>query len=494
MPILLGIFPRRKEEEGTFSISVESARKFGHLIRETSQLTPTRELTTDYAIIGGGIAGLSAATQLNGKDFLLFEANNKLGGSSASGSWKDTYFSIGAHYELAYPTNYGTEVIELLKELDVIRFNSANQLYEFIDDKYVIADNSIEQCFWKGNQLNDVLDGADGLEDFKKILRSFEGKMPLPTRLIAKEYHYLNEISFTDFLSEKMTLGKDLERRISYQMLDDWGGKSDEISALAGIHYYMCRPYEKKEVQVFSPPNGNSYFIEKMVGQLDNLHSIHVNSLARSIRETPNGVEIEIITPEKEIVLVKAKKMIYAGQKHALKYLLKTDEALFSARYAPWMVMNFICRKGIEFSSWQNDVLTDDLEFLGFVNSTKQKTRSEKYDVFTAYYCFDEKDIARFAEFEENPRAIVQATIQLIEEETGTDLSAYIEHVNVHLMGHAMPIPIPNYLNFKDAPSYSENIAFAGVDTGRLPVFYEACDSGIQAARKLLNSEEITPL
>ena len=49
-----------------------------------------------------------------------------------------------------------------------------------------------------------------------------------------------------------------------------------------------------------------------------------------------------------------------------------------------------------------------------------------------------------------------------------------------------MPIPKPEYLSFKDVPSHSSNIIFAGVDTGRLPLFYEACDSGIQAGKKLL--------
>lgn len=492
LPLLLGIFPKRRKEVGAYTISVESNRKFGHLIRETSQCAPSREITTDYAIIGGGIAGLSAATQLNGKDFLLFEASEKLGGSSASGAWKDTYFSTGAHYDLAYPTNFGSEVIELLKALNIVQFNPHTELYEFVDEKYVIPANSLEQCFWKGDPLKDALEGAKGVEEFKAILHQFEGKMPLPTRLIAEEFHYLDRMSFTDFLSSKMKLEEDLERRISYQMLDDWGGKCNEISALAGIHYYMCRPYEEKDVQVFSPPNGNSYFIEKMVGSLENLNAIHVNTLARSIRETENGVEIEIITPEKEIVRVNAKHLIYAGQKHTLNYLLKTEKPLFTNSYAPWMVINFVCKKGIEFATWQNDVLTNELEFLGFVNSTKQKTRSEEHDVFTAYYCFSEKDIARLVAFEENPEAIIQATLQLIERETNRDLTPHLEHVNIHLMGHAMPIPKPNYLSFKDVPSYSKNIVFAGVDTGRLPLFYEACDSGIQAARKLLTIDEIT--
>jgi len=46
--------------------------------------------------------------------------------------------------------------------------------------------------------------------------------------------------------------------------------------------------------------------------------------------------------------------------------------------------------------------------------------------------------------------------------------------------------PKLNYLTFDNVPQFSERIIFAGVDTGRLPLFYEACDSGLQAANQLL--------
>jgi hypothetical protein len=59
-------------------------------------------------------------------------------------------------------------------------------------------------------------------------------------------------------------------------------------------------------------------------------------------------------------------------------------------------------------------------------------------------------------------------------------------------MGHAMPIPGVNYLNLKSVPDYDQKIVFAGVDTGRLPLFSEAFDSGLEAANKvLLNQEEM---
>ena len=487
IPILLGIFPKGRPRKGKYTIKVQSNRAFGHLLREMSTQQPTIERTTDCVIVGGGIAGVAAATQLKGTDFLLFEADDCLGGSSASHHWKDTVFATGAHYELAYPETYGKEVIELLTAMKLIEFNRATKLYEFTDQKYVINAKHLEQCFIDGETVEDVLEGGTGLTEFTQLLAAFRNVMPLPTRLISEEFHYLNELTFSDFLASKMTLTKDLKQRVDYQMLDDWGGKSDTVSALAGIHYYTCRPYEEQDVPLFSPPNGNGYFIENMVGFVDQPEAFETSSLVRAIREVADGVEVEVIKQNREIELIRAKHVIFAGQKHALKYLFQTEQPLFNASYAPWLVINFVCQKGIDFSKWQNDVLTDQLEFLGFVSSVPQHTRSERFDVFTAYFCLSELKREELVTIEENPSAIIERTIDIIRESTTVDITEKLEHVNVKLMGHAMPIPKPGYLSFKDVPSYSDKLTFAGVDTGRLPLFYEACDSGIQAGRRANN-------
>lgn len=487
IPILLGIFPRNKKEKKPYDISVRSNRTFGHLLREHSSTPPTKTSETDFIIVGGGIAGIAASTVLKDENFLLFEGDDRLGGSSAAADWKSTRFATGAHYELAYPNHFGKEVIDFLTGLKVIRYNTETNLHEFIDQQYVIKLADMEQCFKDNIRYEDVLSDAIGIDEFYELLEEFETAMHLPTRLISKKYHYLNTISFKAFLESKMKLTKDLEQRISYQMLDDWGGKCDEVSALAGIHYYTCRPYNTQDVQLFSPPNGNAYFIEKMVGQLPNPDSLHVNTLVRAIRETEKGVEAEILHKNGTVELVKARGLIYAGQKHALPYILSGTNDIFPNSYAPWLVVNIVCDKGINFSKWQNDVLTSDLQFLGFVNSQKQSTRSTEYDVFTAYYCFSENEREALIRIEEEPDDFVRATIELIEQETGTSLEEYVRHVNLNVLGHAMPIPKPNYLTFSDVPNFSDHIIFAGVDTGRLPLFYEACDSGLQAATQLLN-------
>lgn len=488
LPILLGLFPRGKEDEEGYTIQVSSNRSFGHKIREASQLSPSSFSKTDIVIVGGGIAGVAAAMRLDGQNFRLFEGGKTLGGSSASDHWKTTEFATGAHYELAYPDYYGKEVIEELLKMNIIFFNTETNLYEFTDKQYAIKPAKAEQCFKNGEVYEEVLDGVNEIEAFNEIMHGFVGEMPLPTRLITEQYHYLNKVSFVDFLAEQMNLTPELKQRIDYQMLDDWGAKSDVVSALAGVHYYTCRPYYEQEVQLFSPPNGNAYFIQKMIGQLSQVESIHTRTMVRSVKEGDEGVEVEVYHEDGTIEQITAKGVIYAGQKHALPYIFPEATPLFNNEYAPWVVLNLVCRKGVNFGKWQNDVLTDKLEFLGFVASNHQKSRSEEYDVFTAYYCFDQSDREYLVEIENNPEGFVAGTIDLIETETKTSFKHLVKHVNVKIMGHAMPIPKPNYLTLKEVPEWSSRVVFAGVDTGRLPLFLEAFDSGLQAADRIMNN------
>ena len=62
------------------------------------------------------------------------------------------------------------------------------------------------------------------------------------------------------------------------------------------------------------------------------------------------------------------------------------------------------------------------------------------------------------------------------------ETSIDVEGCCIKVMGHAMPIPAPGYL-LKDANNASNaEMIYAGVDNGRLPLLYEALDSGLQAA------------
>ena len=138
IPIALGLFPEWGEEERKYAIKVNSDSRFGHLLR-SDEVYPVKEiLQKEIVVVGGGIAGLAAAWRLKDQSVTLLEASDRLGGTSAAGTWKDTRFAIGAHYELAYPETFGNKLIQALQELKVIKKNFLTGLYDFVDDKYVM--------------------------------------------------------------------------------------------------------------------------------------------------------------------------------------------------------------------------------------------------------------------------------------------------------------------------------------------------------------------
>ena len=64
------------------------------------------------------------------------------------------------------------------------------------------------------------------------------------------------------------------------------------------------------------------------------------------------------------------------------------------------------------------------------------------------------------------------------------ELHSQIDEAHVFLHGHAMPIPAPSYLlnNRNKSLIAEQGFFFAGVDNGRLPLLFEAVDSGLEAA------------
>jgi hypothetical protein len=140
---------------------------------------------------------------------------------------------------------------------------------------------------------------------------------------------------------------------------------------------------------------------------------------------------------------------------------------------------------------WQNDILAktstvNKKTFMGFVDNATQARHNPDYRILTAYYCFipDQRQI--LADIETHAKSIVERTITQINNYFNQDISPLIERVFLKLMGHAMPIPKVNYL-FDDQNRYRSEpgLVYAGVDNSRLPLLFEAMDSGIQAVKLL---------
>lgn len=476
--------------EGAQAFDVEFLNDMavGHLAFESHQFPTGKKLKTNYLIVGGGAAGMSAAYQLKNEDFMLFELSHLLGGSSAGSSYKNVPLCHGAHYDLSYPSNYGSETLSMLEDLEIIRFDQFSDSWRFIDKRYLIPKNKESQTFAHGSFRKDVLTEGVTKVEFIELMKSFSGKMPMPTRIIDNNLHYLNDITFLSWLKQKISLTPDFIEGLDYHMKDDYGAGSDQVSALAGIHYFACRPYYTKPVELFSPPEGNSYFIRKIHNQLPK-ERILTAHLVKQIHEKDNGFEVDVVDAvNREVIKVTCDKIIYAGHKHSLKYIFPKDYHLFQKNhYAPWVVVNFIMKDSWENEAyWQNEIISNDKSLLGFVDSKAQSSTNENRRILTTYFCFKPEEREMMSLIEERKQIFINQILSHIEKYFNKSLESQIEKVVIKQMGHAMPIPLQGYL-FKDANDMrsNPNLVYAGVDNGRLPLLFEALDSGITACQTL---------
>ncbi len=97
----------------------------GHKLQGSHNLfsqTPAQTDYVDYAIVGGGVAGLSAARWLhkhNITSYCLLELEAQVGGNASSGKNEVSAYPWGAHY-LPLPNLEQEELLQFLQEIEVI--------------------------------------------------------------------------------------------------------------------------------------------------------------------------------------------------------------------------------------------------------------------------------------------------------------------------------------------------------------------------------------
>ena len=345
----------------SFEVEVLSDAAVGHILRESQQYSKGATKQTDYLVVGGGIAGLSAAYELRDQDFLLCELSERLGGSSSANTHQDQYFAQGAHYELSYPAYYGKDLLEVLFDLDIIDYNRELETWQFVDRQYLIPGAQESITFDNGQFRKDVLPEGASRDQLKALLLPFVGKMLMPTPEIDPAFHYLNTLTFADYLAEQGITDPVLLEAIDYSMRDDWGADSTVVSALAGVHYYTCRPYFEHNPELLSPPQGNAYFAQRFISRLPQQRLL-TEQLVRKIERKADGFEVTVVNVKaKEQWTIQTKKIIYAAHKHALKFIYPTAKDLFKHNeYSPWLTINVVLKTPPPTKKmyWQNEYVS----------------------------------------------------------------------------------------------------------------------------------------
>jgi protoporphyrinogen oxidase len=315
----------------------------GHKLRdaELPAFPVESERTVEFAIVGGGIAGLSAAHYLRDHDFLLLEQYADLGGQSRGGSFQGIDYSWGPS-AIGVPHGLMEELLEDLNLSPVILSSNRNRFY--FENQWVTG---VEGA---GNDL--VNEFRRFIEQSTPIWRAFKKTQPaIP--LIDEQLLRLDSISFSQCLkgfSPKFIGVIDSMCR-SYNCLS-----VDTISALAG---YAITEDLVLPNAVFG--GGNTAIAKSLVASIrDREHRCQTGAFVWSIDITDKSASIVYSDKDNVLHRVNCQHVIITSPPLVSARTLKnvdnaTKAKMLSFKYGSFLVANCLLRTPVfqgSFSSW----------------------------------------------------------------------------------------------------------------------------------------------
>jgi phytoene dehydrogenase-like protein len=514
---LLGCAPRAARPPLAGGI-VGGAHQRGHRLRDGFRPAAAREEETPVAILGGGIAGLSAAWALERagfRDFVILELEDAPGGTSRSGASPVSAYPWGAHY-VPVPPASNRPLVAILDEVGAIAGRDARG--EPVYAEQVLCREPQERIFYRGEWYEGLYPRVAAspselaqLERFEVEMRRFalrrdrRGRraFALPRALSSDdpELVALDAQSMADWMKAQGFDSPRLRWFVEYGCRDDFGATLRQTSAWAGIHYFASRLEAGRDepAEFLTWPEGNG----RLVAQLAKTAGtrLRLNALVADVDPRRDAVQILYYDDaRREAVTLRARRAIFALPRFLAARLVAPWRAapppwLGETAYGAWMVANLTLRErpaGRGFPlSWDN-VLYDS-DSLGYVVATHQSGRDHGPTVLTYYLPLLDDD-ARTA----RARLLATSFSDWCERILGDlgrahpGLRELVERVDVYLWGHAMVRPRPGFL-WSEALAASARplgrLHFAHTDLSGMALFEEAQYWGIRAAEAVMRDE-----
>jgi hypothetical protein len=338
------------------------------------------------------------------------------------------------------------------------------------------------------------------------LYRGFDGRrafvLPLSYSTTDSRVRQLDDISMETYVRSKGWDSPRLDWMINYACRDDYGGTMATVSAWAGIHYFACRYYDQRlrneyPSNTLTWPAGNGFLVQRLAQDLaDSQYRLQCAVLR--IDNDDGGVRVGYFDTLSETYRsILAQTVIHASKLHTAPFMVDglpgpQVAAIESCDYSPWLTASIHVSElptNAEVSIAWDNVLYNS-QSLGYVVADHQ-TRSDYRDksVLVYYLPFVEDiDLARQKLLEEEHPYWVSVIMQdlLV---AHPDLERVVSHIDVYRWGHAMIRPSPGVIwgceSFIRREPFG-NVYFASCDTTGLPLFEEACFSGIRAAEQVL--------
>lgn len=534
MPFVLssgcGLKTPRLPTEGGF---VGTSHEAGHRLRDGLRPAPADDAwkTADVVIVGGGVAGLSAARQLKqaGVDFVLLELEPEVGGTAVSGESPVVAYPWAAHY-LPVPLPHNAELIELLDEMDLLEGRTDDGA-PIVAEQFLCRDPQ-ERLFIDGKWQEGLFPWAHASDDDIAQLKSFQaaidrwvawrdsdGKrafsIPVANCSTNDEVLGLDNLSMQQWMTDHGWTSRHLKWYVDYACRDDYGLNLDQTSAWAGIFYFAARVSEPGvESQSFITwPEGNGRLVDHLRAYVAD-HILTGHAVSQIVPPGDDTIGDEKFT--KVIVFQttssksqtssppeaqgwRARHVIFAAPPFLTPHLVSGYRehgpgCIRDFEFGSWLVANLHLDDRPSDNgfvmSWDNVIY--DSPSLGYVTATHQRGIDRGPTVLTYYYplCHASTKVARERLLRLSWEEWADVVLSDLER-AHPEIRSLTRRLDIMRWGHAMIRPTPGFISGPARAECSKpfrNIHFAHSALSGIPLFEEAFHHGNRAASAILES------
>ena len=526
LPVALAACRESKTPRLPAGESVGASDAFGHRVRDGLHVEVPSDAWSDVpvVIVGGGVAGLSAAWHLQRSgfnDYVLIELESAPGGTARSGSNSQISFPWGAHY-IPAPMKENTALISLLDEMGVVE-GKDNEGEPVVAEQFLCRDPE-ERIFYKGRWYEGLYlhagENGDDQQQMSKFnaeidrwvsWRDAKGRraftLPVSACSDDAEVTALDRVSMAEWMDQRGFSSPRLRWYVNYACRDDYGMTFEQTSAWAGLFYFCARVLKPgvESQSLITWPEGNG----RLVNHLFEKTRAHIQLDRVAIEINPLSDRIEIVTLDRDGRTSRGYRtrfVIFAAPQFVARYVIRPYREnppphIAEFQFGSWMVANLTLKDRPKQNGQRDFPLAWDNVFyesesLGYVVATHQLGIDRGPTVFTYYYplCDENARAARTRLLETDWRGWADVALTDISR-AHADIRNLAERLDVMRWGHAMIRPRTGFMwgqTRREAAKPFRSIHFAHSELSGVALFEEAFDHGLRAAEEVLSSIRVS--
>ena len=423
-----------------------------HQVRDGHSFAkPDASRTAEVAIIGGGMAGLSAAYFLREKDWLLLEKEDHFGGNAYEEEYQGQFFSTAAAYDFR-----GSFSDQLAKEIGV-DMPLVDMPDPTIDNRTYVPDT------WRSG-LAHLPYKNDVVASFKKFR---DDMMKIDVRAQMRQ---LDSKPFSDITS---AYAPEVAKWWDAYGPSNWGAVTEDTTAFIGVFdaQYLIKGEDNTRCIL---PGGLGCISYKLVEVLAPKYADRMLAGATvvSVAQDSDAVRVTYTQGDK-LTTVSAKLVLMCTPKFITSRLVaglptEQKQAMRRMRYAPFPMINMIFDKPVYRRGYDN--WCPGNSFTDFIVADwtirNDPGYQPKYNILTFYTPLRESERAMLLQ-EEDCKALAAKVLKDFQKALPEFNVDPIE-IRLYRRGHPMMMAVPGQYtkNRVIASKPMERIFFANSDSG----------------------------